>query len=588
MATSRPISESGDGLGLVVPPNQDAADLKPVPAAQPAGTPAPGPFPVPPVPGAGPSRARAANVNSPILIDTTTGPTPSGGKRDGPVFVDTKTGTAPSNDSANRRPGNPEDDEKDRSEPVTTMVLEQSPPWLFSMVFHLLMVIIMGLIVYANIPRKPLEINAETVYAEKLGDQLEIDAPGGIPDVKSAEETVITPENLPPVPDPFAAPEHLDARAEGTVVSSDIQATEIGLALSGRRPGSARQQLGGKYGQTGGTIAAVGKGLDWLARNQRPDGSWSLCGPYSSAAPRFNECEESATAMALLAFQGDGNTHLEGKYQKNVVRGWNWLLKQQDADGCFFQVGDLNNYRFYVQGQCSIAICELYAMSRDTKYRVPAQHAIDFCLRSQSPEGGWRYNPNSDSDVSVTGWIVMALQSAKMAGLNVPRENLKNVERFLNSVALEGGSRYPYQKDGEARRSMTAEALLMRQYLGWKRDDQRLVNGVNWITSPQNLIDFNNNRDAYYWYYATQVTRHFGGDAWKRWNKVMASELPAKQVPHGKESGSWDPARPSDDQWGAWAGRLYVTCLSIYDLEVYYRYLPIYRDVHSDEAPQGE
>jgi hypothetical protein len=490
---------------------------------------------------------------------------------------------------AQQPPDNSDGEEDKKSiDPFAAVVIEQSPPWLFSLAFHLLMVIVMGLIFYVNLPRKPLELNAETIYAEKIGDQLEFDSPGGLPNVETTGEVVDTPENLPPVIDPFAAPPQLDAHADGTMVSSDFHPSQDGLALSGRHEGSAmRQGLMGRYGGNATTDAAVKRGLEWLARNQRPDGSWSLAGPYSNGAPDYNDCKEAATAMALLAFQGDGNTHVDGKFKKNVASGWNWLLKQQDQSGCFFTNGGFN-YRFYTQGQCTIAVCELYAMSKDTKFRQPAQRAVDYCLRSQTPEGGWRYTPNTENDVSVTGWIVMALQSAKMAGFVVPNDNLARVGKYLDSVAQQGGSRYPYQENGDIRRSMTAEALLMREYLGWKRDDPRLTAGINWITSPENLIDFKNNRDVYYWYYATQATRHLGGDAWKRWNKVMRQALPEQQVMHGKEAGSWDPVRPSEDQWGRYAGRLFVTCLSIYNLEVYYRHLPIYREIYSGNPPPQE
>ena len=72
-----------------------------------------------------------------------------------------------------------------------------------------------------------------------------------------------------------------------------------------------------------------------------------------------------------------------------------------------------------------------------------------------------------------------------------------------------------------------------------------------------------------------------------RW-PVMRQALPENQVQKGKEAGSWDPARPSEDQWGRYAGRLYVTCLSIYHLEVYYRHMPLYQDVYSEAAKPGE
>ena len=80
-------------------------------------------------------------------------------------------------------------------------------------------------------------------------------------------------------------------------------------------------------------------------------------------------------------------------------------------------------------------------------------------------------------------------------------------------------------------------------------------------------------RDVYYWYYATQVLHHLEGDYWDQWNRVMRETLPKHQVQFGKEEGSWDP---DGDRWGAHGGRLYTTCLSTYMLEVYYRHLAIY------------
>ena len=478
-------------------------------------------------------------------------------------------------------PGQAESEAKSELDQVATLVLDNSPPWLVSMVFHMLMMIIMGMVVYVNIPRKSIQLNANTVYAEKLGDQLLFDAPG-LPDVKTtAEDVVFAPDDLPPVDDPLAAPRHLsDVRPDGTTAVSEIEAPQIGMALSGRQEGSSTKKgLLGKYGGGETTEAAVKKGLEWLAKNQQRDGSWSLAGPFSGGASRDLDNEAAATAMALLAFQGAGNTHQDGKFKSNVANGWRWLLKQQDKDGCFFQNGGFN-HRFYTQGQCSIAICELYGMTKDPKCKEPAQLAIDYCLRSQSPEGGWRYTPNADSDVSVTGWIVMALQSARMAGLDVPYENLNSVDRYLNSIGQNDGARYPYQRGGDVRPSMTAEALLMREYLGWRRDDPRLVAGMEWITSPGNLIDFKNNRNVYYWYYATQAARHIDGVYWKRWNTVMRQALPEQQVARGREAGSWDPQKPTADQWANHGGRLYVTCLSIYMLEVYYRHMPIYSSVY--------
>ncbi len=72
-------------------------------------------------------------------------------------------------------------------------------------------------------------------------------------------------------------------------------------------------------------------GLGWVAKQQAKDGSWSLRGPYNDGGTQENK--PAATAMALLAFSGDGHTHLEGEYKDNVAAGIKWLVAQQDATG---------------------------------------------------------------------------------------------------------------------------------------------------------------------------------------------------------------------------------------------------------------
>jgi len=461
-------------------------------------------------------------------------------------------------------------DGEDQEEEITAVAVKNAPPWLISAVFHMVVIIVLAVLIVPQLVRDRIEL--ETVWAEKLGDQIEFDSFLAGNDPENVDEPVITPEDLPPVENPFAAPADVDVVFDGVTATSKLDAPNIGLALMGREEGMKRALLAA-YGGNATTEAAVAGGLQWLARMQRPEGNWSLVGPYTNGAA--DENPPAATAMALLAFQGAGHTHREGKFAQNVARGWDWLLKEQDGDGNFFHEGPFH-HRFYTQGQCAIALCEIYGMTKDEKFREPAERAVKYCLLGQSSEGGWRYSPASDSDVSVTGWIVMALQSARMAGLEVPPDHFRRVERYLDKVGLEDGTRYPYQRGREPTVVMTAEALLCRQYLGWPHDDSRLLDGVDWITRPENLVNYDRNRNVYCWYYATQVAHHMGDPYWKRWNEVMRQELPEHQVKGGREAGSWDPIQPTRDEWESHGGRLYVTCLSIYMLEVYYRHMPIY------------
>jgi len=317
--------------------------------------------------------------------------------------------------------------------------------------------------------------------------------------------------------------------------------------------------------------------LEWLKRKQDSDGTWSLRGPYPDGSGTENRV--AATAMAMLAFQGDGHTHMEdGPYRREVAKGLKALLKAQGKDGEFVIDGVPSHHSLYTHAQCTIVLCELYGITQDSQLREPAQKAVDYCVKIQAPEGGWRYFPYEDADTSVTGWFVMALQSARMASLNVPTPCLTSAGRFLDTVASHGGSRYAYQPGRVDTPPMTAEALLCRQYLGWKRDDRRLLRGVEHI--GDHPVDWDS-ANVYYWYYATQVMHHMGGKPWVAWNKVMRQVIPENQEAKGRERGSWNP---TNDEWGRSTGRLYMTCLSTYMLEVYYRHLPLY-SLHPEVAP---
>ena len=462
-----------------------------------------------------------------------------------------------------------------------------TPPWFISLIVHFSIMIFLGLAVFgarAVIVRKdpPVEMQLgerrdDEIYAEKLGEQLDdptqtISTDGLEPD-KDAIAAIATSNDLPTVDHPLIGPPVLSPTGEsGTMPVGTVGTPMIGLEFSGREEGIKKALLKA-YGGTALTEDAVKDGLAWLVRQQKSRGSWSLKGPYQGGTSVENE--EAATAMALLAFQGAGYTPKASgndAFKRVVARGWNYLLKQQQQDGQFFNNRIAEQHQLYTQALCTIALCELYGMTRDDTYRDAAQLAVDYCVKVQAPEGGWRYQPGIDSDMSVTGWFSMALQSARIAGLEVPSTAFANISKFLDSVQREGGSRYAYQLQAGATVTLSAEGLLCRQYLGWTQEDPRLRQGVDYLLA--NLPEWSK-RNVYYWYYGTQVCHHMEGSDWVKWNAVMRQMLPENQVKRGPERGSWEPI---GDRWGDAGGRLYVTCLSLYTLEVYYRHLPVYRN----------
>jgi hypothetical protein len=470
-------------------------------------------------------------------------------------------------------------------------LVTSTPPWLISLIVHFSLMIGMGLLVLgANAVVKEdegqyvemdlSERRDNEKWAETIGEQLDD------PSIKMTTEglepskdavAAIPNADLPHVDDPLIGPPVLNSSATGSLASGTISTPMIGLEFSGREEGVKDAMLKA-YGGTASTETAVKDGLGWLARNQRSRGSWSLSGPFKNGVQVDND--EAATAMALLAFQGAGYTPESSKndpFTKVVTRGWAWLLRSEQEDGRFYANGTPETHQLYTQALCTIALCELYGMTHGEEYQAKAQKAVDFCVKTQSPLGGWKYNPGDNADLSVTGWFSMALQSARMAGLEVPSPVYGKLSKFLDAVSHDEGAKYAYMIGDGATLPITAEGLLCRQYLGWERDDERLQRGVQHILA--NLPSWDK-RNVYYWYYATQVCHHMEGKDWQTWNNVMRQLLPDNQETKGSERGSWNP---SGDRWGdAGGGRLYVTCLSLYTLEVYYRHLPIYRKTFAE------
>jgi hypothetical protein len=355
--------------------------------------------------------------------------------------------------------------------------------------------------------------------------------------------------------------------ASGTNLLLPVGGPGIGSGLEGRgkgqRPGLARSRGGSAESED-----AVGRGLAWLAAHQRKDGAWRFNhedGPCRGlcANPGSNGSTTAATGLALLPFLGAGEVGQGSPYKEHVERGLYYLTSRLIINS---HGGDLQEGTMYGQGIAGLALCEAYAMTGDATLKVPAQKAIEFICDAQHAAGGWRYAPGLPGDTTVLGWQLMALKSARMAGLDVPRSAFYKAEKFLDSVQTEKGSFYGYMKPGKLPTS-TAVGLLMRMYSGWRREDPRLARGAEYL---EKLGPSKN--DVYFNFYASQMLNHFGGDGWKAWNLQLRDRLIATQARHGHEHGSWYFVH----EHGEAGGRLYTTAMCLLTLEVYYRYLPLY------------
>jgi hypothetical protein len=329
------------------------------------------------------------------------------------------------------------------------------------------------------------------------------------------------------------------------------------------------------------TEEAVQRALAWLAAHQSDDGRWSsrdfddACGECGGKASVG--ADAAVTGLAVLCFLGADHTPAkDGPYRDTVSRAIGWLLAQQ-ADN-----GDLRHGEsMYTHAIVTIALAETAGMTKDKDSRLsaPLARALRFIDRARSRQGGWRYEPGQAGDTSVLGWQVMAMISARRAGITVSPDSLEAATSFLDSMSAGAPGIYAYQADRPPTPSMTAEGLFCRQLLGDPRDSPRTAESLSVLA--RNPPKWGKSSTTYYWYYATLALFQHGGSEWDTWNAVVKRELLAHQRTGGKAAGSWDPA----DRWSTTGGRIYQTAICTLSLEVYYRYLPMYEAGSSARKP---
>ena len=251
------------------------------------------------------------------------------------------------------------------------------------------------------------------------------------------------------------------------------------------------------------------------------------------------EADTALTGLALLSYLGAGYTQTDGKYAETVGKGLDFLVSQQKPDGDLR--GRSRAVGMYCHAMATIALCEAYALTGDERLRPSVERAVDFLARSRARDGlAWRYAPGASvGDTSILGWVVMALKSAREVGIVIPTILQSGTLGWLSKVSSgpsNGLARY--QPQDAVTPTMTAEAWVCRQFLGVGGPGAASSEASDYLLSHGPRSDQYN---LYYWYYGTLAMYQHGGDAWYRWNGQVRDEIVRRQRPSGHSSGSWDP-----------------------------------------------
>jgi hypothetical protein len=366
----------------------------------------------------------------------------------------------------------------------------------------------------------------------------------------------------------------------------------------GQRGGGGRKLMVKRHGGSPKTEGAVNLGLDWLARHQEADGSWNALKTEATGACGVNS-DPGITGLCLLAFLGAGHTEKVGQYQDNVRRAVAWIIKEQSPDGAIGHAGKWRShhtFRSYNHAICGLALVEAAGMGRIAETKAAAQKAVDFTIKFQAGEGsdrlGWRYAEKCvEGDMSVTGWYVMQLKSAKVAGIQFDAMSLQGALEFMKSREEDpakvqkvdeydnGRFRYGYTEKGQLP-NCTAIGVLCQLFCGTKPEEcQGAASWLLKVQPPEYRKDLgpgvSGSFPYYYTYYTTLAMFQIGGEHWKKWNEGMKKMLVDNQRKDGDFKGSWDPMGVDTVP-----GRAYTTALASLSLEVYYRYAQLNSSGH--------
>jgi hypothetical protein len=485
------------------------------------------------------------------------------------------------------------------------------PWWVVSAVTHAILFLLATLLTVAVPPAQMDEVLISTDVAKEQERPYDEKKPrdvfrnqNEVEHERQVEKPMVYHEEAP-IEDEFQTDNDMDSNTSrgredaisdiplgGTGVTGSMGVGGGGMAgCFGYRDGGGRRRAVARFGGSKATESAVEAALRWLKRHQEADGRWDCLKYSANERGRARGGDVGVTSLALLAFLGAGHTSRAGRFSGNVRRAQLWLVAQQDK-----QTGEVGPKdradigRAYNHAMASLALAEAYGMTRDPELRGPAQKAVDCVAAWQNPYSGWRYRPrDGDADPSVTGWMLMAVKSAKISGLRVDSTAFQGGVKLLDSATVKGGAKagrtlYRHRGGSNGRwQSMTGVSLFCRLLMGYRRTDALLVRQADHLVGEppdwKTMAGGDQGHSMYYWYYGTLATFQMGGEHWNRWNARMKTALVPNQRRGGPldgsvrdVDGSWDPI----SYWGLRGGRVYSTAVNALTLEVYYRYLPLY------------
>lgn len=309
---------------------------------------------------------------------------------------------------------------------------------------------------------------------------------------------------------------------------------------------------------------AVARGLDHLARQQQPDGSFTA---FDEPDPRG-----APAAVAVIAFLSAGQTPLGGKHALVIHNAVEFLLRQLPDDGYF---GRSDGSGMQGQAVMTIALAEVYGCENDPTLRPQIRPQLEKSLevilktqdrRSDPRAGGWAADgKGGEGDLVTTASVVLSLRALRDAGIKVPADAMERAARFARACAKPGQSLFTDPGKGPTAVSVASGVAIL--LLAEAATPGDLPDATRFLT--EHRVD--NGGDPYGGLYWDALASMLAGDptwtaAWRPVRDALLS--PQRRT----EEGSWLPTQPQN----AAPSAVQSTATAVMTLAMPYRLLPVY------------
>jgi hypothetical protein len=341
---------------------------------------------------------------------------------------------------------------------------------------------------------------------------------------------------------------------------------------------------------------SVEKGLAWLAAQQQRDGSF----------PTMPHGQPGVTSLCVMAFMSHGHLPGEGEYGEQLDRALKYVINCQKPSGLIALVApagkeltrnidhEIGNTASYNHPISALMLSEAYSITGGAQaddLSTAIENALKVTLQMQQfpkgrsfDEGGWRYldlhNDGIEADLSVTGWHLMFLRSAKNAGFDVASEPIDSAVKYVTECFHPQFDTFTYTaQKSQLSRGMAGAGILALAHAGMHQSPQADAAG-KWILQYP-FTDYNRevqfgprieSKDRYHYalFNCSQGMYQLGDKYWSQFFPPTAQTLINNQKPDG----SWPPDnRGSDTPFG----QTYTTSLVILSLGAPNQLLPIFQ-----------